>query len=87
MVQQKQIQLGTMKLQVRTLALLRGLRIWRCHELWCRPAATALIRPLVWELPFAVGSALKSKEKKSLNLKTDPHYIQQPRHGNNLHVH
>ena len=21
---------------VRSLALLSGLRIWRCHELWCR---------------------------------------------------
>ena len=37
MAQQKQIQLGTMKLWVRSLALLSGLRIQRCHELWCRP--------------------------------------------------
>jgi len=34
--QQKQIQLGTMRLQVRSLALLSGSRIWHCHELWCR---------------------------------------------------
>ena len=34
--QQKQIQLGTMRLWVRSLASLSGLRIWRCHELWCR---------------------------------------------------
>ena len=34
--QQKRIQLGTMRLQVRTLALLSGLRIWGCHELQCR---------------------------------------------------
>ena len=27
--------------------------------LWCRPAAAALIRPLAWELPYAVGAALK----------------------------
>ena len=27
--------------------------------LWCRPAATALIRPLAWELSYAVGVALK----------------------------
>ena len=33
--QWKQIQLGTMRLSVRSLALLNGLRIWRCHELWC----------------------------------------------------
>ena len=23
--------------------------------LWCRPAATAVIRPLAWDLPFAEG--------------------------------
>ena len=33
MAQQKQIQLGTMRLQVQTLALLSGLKIWCCHEL------------------------------------------------------
>ena len=27
--------------------------------LWCAPAATALIWPLAWELPYAVGVALK----------------------------
>ena len=30
------IQLGTMRLQVQSLASLRGLRIWCCRELWCR---------------------------------------------------
>ena len=34
--QWKRIQLGTMRLQVRSLALLSGLRIQRCPELWCR---------------------------------------------------
>ena len=34
--QWKRIQLGTMKLQVRSLASLSGLRIWHCCELWCR---------------------------------------------------
>ena len=29
--------------------------------LWCRPAATALIWPLAWELPNAMGAVLKSK--------------------------
>ena len=29
--------------------------------LWCRLAATALIRPLAWEPPYAVGVALKRK--------------------------
>ena len=32
--------------------------------LWWRPAAVALIGPLAWELPYAVGAALKSKKKK-----------------------
>ena len=33
--------------------------------LWCRPAATALIRPLAWEPPYARGVALKTKKKKA----------------------
>ena len=32
--------------------------------LWCRPAAVAPIRPLAWELPYAMGAALKSKKTK-----------------------
>ena len=32
----QQIWLGTMRLQVQSMALLGGLRIQRCHELWCR---------------------------------------------------
>ena len=36
MVRQKWIQLGTMGLQVWLLALLSGLKIRRCHELWRR---------------------------------------------------
>ena len=39
--------------------------------LWCRPAVTALIQPLAWELPYTVGVelpytvgvALKKKKK------------------------
>ena len=30
--------------------------------LWYRPGAAALIHPLAWELPYAVGVALKSKK-------------------------
>ena len=29
--------------------------------LWRRPATTAPIRPLAWEIPYAAGVALKSK--------------------------
>ena len=31
--------------------------------LWCRLAATTLIQPLAWELPYAAGVALKKKKK------------------------
>ena len=31
--------------------------------LWHRPAAAAMIRPLAWELPYAVGVALKKKKE------------------------
>ena len=32
--------------------------------LWCRPAAAAVILPLAWEPPCAMGAALKKKKKK-----------------------
>ena len=28
--------LGSMRMRVRSLVLLSGLKIWRCRELWCR---------------------------------------------------
>ena len=31
---------------------------------WCRLAATALIGPLAWDPPYAMGAALKSQKKK-----------------------
>ena len=31
--------------------------------LWCRPADAALIQPLAWELPYAMGEALKRQKK------------------------
>ena len=35
--------------------------------LWlrCRPAAAALIRPLAWEPPYAMGAALERKEGRT----------------------
>ena len=36
--------------------------------LWRRPAATAPIGPLAWEPPYALGAALKSKQKKKANV-------------------
>jgi len=32
--------------------------------LWPRQAAAAPIQPLAWELPYATGVALKSKQRK-----------------------
>ena len=72
-----------MRLQVRSLPLLSGLRIRRCcgcgvgcrHGsdptllwLWRRPAATALIRPLAWEPPYAVGVVqdMAKRQKKKI---------------------
>ena len=87
MVQQKQIRLGTMRLQVQSLALLSGLRIRCCHKLWCRsqtwlgsriavlwprPKATAPIRPLAWEPPYAAGAAqeMAKRQKQKTKNKT-----------------
>ena len=66
-------QLVCMRMQVRSLALLSGLRIQHCCELWCRSEtwlrsviaiATAPIRPLAWESPYAEGAS-KDEEKKN----------------------
>ena len=35
--------------------------------LWRRPVATALIQPLGWEPPYAVGVALKKKDHTAWN--------------------
>ena len=62
MAQQKWIQLVSMRIRVQSLALLSGLGIQHCCELWCRLAAVALIQPLTWEPPYAAGSALKRQK-------------------------
>ena len=33
-------------------------------RLWCKLAAVALMRPLAWVPPYAVGAALKKQKKK-----------------------
>ena len=51
--------------------------------LWCRPVATALIRPLAWEPPYAMGVALKKAKTKQKQKQTNqkrnnltiPHYL------------
>ena len=82
----KRIQLVSMSMQVRSLALLSGLGIHsialscgvgrRCGSylalLWQRhrPAALALIGPLAWELPYATDVALKKAKNKKTKNKT-----------------
>src|SRR5512136_595540 len=85
-----------MRLRVRSLPLLSGLTIRRCLScgvgcrrgsdpallwLWHRPVATALIRPLAWELPYAAGAAqeiatttttTKKKTKKKKKFRSSP---------------
>ena len=74
MAQQNRIQLGTMRLWVRSLVLLNRLRIQCCCELWCigyrrsldlallwlwrRWAAVVSIRPLAWEPLYAMDVAI-----------------------------
>ena len=46
--------------------------------LWRRPAVTAQIRPLAWELPYAVDVALKTnktKQNKRKNSSWSKHFI------------
>ena len=45
--------------------------LWLWLWLWCRLAAIALIRPLAWEPPYAMGVALEKtkKKKKDTNYK------------------
>ena len=79
MAQWKRIGLVSMTMLVRSLASLSGLRSgvatsWgaghRCSSdlgllwLWRRPAATALIGPLVWEPPYVQVLPYKDKDQK-----------------------
>ena len=41
----------------------------RCRGCGCRPVAAALIGPLAWELPYALGAALKRPKKKKKRIK------------------
>ena len=58
-----------MRLWVQSLTLLNGFKDLVLLWLWCRLAATAVIRPLPWEPPYAMGVALKGqKDKKKKNV-------------------
>ena len=91
----------TLRLQVQSLALLSGLTIRCCRELWCRLqmqrrsdvavscgvgrrrgldpvllwlwqrlAATAPIRPLAWDPPYATGAAQEKAKREKKKKKT-----------------
>ena len=51
----------SVKMQVRSLASLGGLRIWCCSG--C-DIDRRCGNPLGWELPYATGVAIKRKKKK-----------------------
>ena len=66
-----------MMMQVRSLASPSGLRIQRCRELWYRSQMCCYgcgvgwqlqlqFKPLAWELPHAVGTALKKAKNKKI---------------------
>ena len=91
-----------MRTQVQFLALLSGLRIQRCSELWCRlqtrlgsGTAEALAqassnssnRPLAWEPPYAAGAALKkTKKKKTQKTKKPFPVVSEPKVGPRAHA-
>ena len=41
--------------------------------LWCRPAATAPIRPLAWEPPYAMGAAVQMAKRPNIYIYTYTH--------------
>ena len=62
--------------------LTQRVKTWHCHELFCRSqmrlgsgvavavaSTTAPIRPLAWEIPYAMGLALKSQKQKPIQPK------------------
>ena len=76
--------------EVLMAALLSGLRIWHCHELWCRlrhgsdptlpwlwlrAAAVAPNQPLAWELLNAASEDLSNNNNKKHNPQYRREYI------------
>ena len=68
-----------MRIRVGSLASLSGLGIWRCCKYRLRThlgprvavtmtwaSAAGPIQPLVWELAYATGAALKKKKKEKV---------------------
>ena len=72
----------SVRMLVRSLASLSGLRIWHCHERWCRSqmllkssiaravmytSASALIWPLAWNFGTSICFRYISKKKKKIS--------------------
>ena len=57
----KKARLVSMKMQVRSLASLSGLRILRCSGCTVGQAAAAWIPPLAWEPLYAAGAVFKKE--------------------------
>ena len=73
-------QIVSLKMQVRSLALLRGLRILGFRKLRCRSAAAALIQSLAWELPYAAGTALRQQIFLEIKIHIDRSLLEQESH-------
>ena len=81
-----------MRLRVRSLPLLSGLTIQCCRELWCRSqtwlgsrvavalalAATAPIRPLDWEPPYAMGASQEMAKRPKRKKKDETEKMNEP---------
>ena len=58
------------------VSLIPGIAQWVEDLAWLWPAAAAPILPLVWELSYAIGVALKKEKKKKYRF-TDLHLLNQ----------
>ena len=63
-----------MRMWVQSLALLSGLRIWRCYEMWLRSGVPVAVAGSCssdstpsWEFPYATGVAVKRKNNNNNN--------------------
>ena len=63
MAQQEEPGVVSVRMQVPGLVQWVKDPIWLWLWLWHRLGATAPIRPLVWELPYAIGVAIKRRKK------------------------
>ena len=58
--------------------------IWLCCGLRHRPVGAAPIRPLAWELPYAAGVALKSKNREREKFQREKTKVQKTLHWKRL---